>query len=267
MRAVTNNSRFRPLIYGGRFNNDAMNELNEIKGRVHSLQSLGTVDGPGVRFVVFFSGCPLRCKCCHNPDTWNFKSGSEYTAKEIVSKVERYKSYFGKNGGITLSGGEPICQAEFAAEIFRLCKEKGINTCLDTSGAVLNDAVIKLLSLCDRVLLDIKYTDGELYKENVGMTYENALEFLDIIQKMNIPTTVRQVVIPGINDSEENFHALEEIINIHPCVDSLELLPFRKICQIKYDEMGISFPFSNIEEADNRTVKNIENILRKKCFE
>ena len=154
----------------------------ENSGYVHSIQSLGTVDGPGVRFVVFLSGCPLRCKCCHNPDTWEFSRGMLCTAEEIVKKAERYRSYFGEKGGITLSGGEPLCQADFCAEIFRLCKEKGINTCLDTSGAVLNESVLELLSYTDRVLLDIKYTDNALYTENVGMTLNGVLEFISTLE-------------------------------------------------------------------------------------
>ena len=241
-------------------------EKNAVKGRVHSLQSLGTVDGPGVRFVVFFSGCPLRCKCCHNPDTWDGSGGSVYSAEEIVKKAERYRSYFGENGGITLSGGEPILQAEFAAEIFRLCKEKGINTCLDTSGAIMNDSVIKLLKYTDRALLDIKYTTETLYKENVGMTLGSVLAFLDTLEKMSIPTTVRQVVIPSVNDSEENYTTLCKIIKEHSCVDSLELLPFRKICQIKYDGMGIKFPFSDIPEADVEKTRAKEKELKERCF-
>ena len=180
-------------------------------GKIHSVFSGGTVDGPGVRFVVFLSGCPLRCKCCHNPDTWDFNGGMLYSAENIVKKAKRYREYFGENGGITLSGGEPVCQAEFSAEIFRLCKENGINTCLDTSGAVVNASVLKLLRLTDRVLLDIKYTDSELYKENVGMELNAALLFLDTLQQMNIPTTLRQVIVPGINDTKENFSALENI--------------------------------------------------------
>ncbi len=237
-----------------------------VNGYVHSIQSLGTVDGPGVRFVVFFSGCPLRCKCCHNPDTWDFKGGSVYSAEEIVKKAERYRSYFGESGGITLSGGEPIMQADFAIEIFKLCKEKGINTCLDTSGAVMNDAVKKLLEYTDRVLLDIKYTSDELYKENVGMTLGGALEFLDELEKMHIPTTVRQVVIPSVNDSEENYTALCKIIKEHSCIDDLELLPFRKICQIKYDEMAVKFPFSDVPEADVEKTRAKEKELKEKYF-
>jgi pyruvate formate lyase activating enzyme len=241
-------------------------ERSEIKGYVHSLQSLGTVDGPGVRFVTFFSGCPLRCKCCHNPDTWAFGSGTEYSASEIVKKAERFRSYFGEKGGITLSGGEPICQSEFATEIFRLCKEKGINTCLDTSGAILNDSVKRLLSYTDRVLLDIKYTNNGQYTENVGTSLDAVLDFLNTLENMKIPTTVRQVIIPEVNDSDENFSELERIIKAHTCVDGLELLPFRKICQVKYDEMGLKFPFSDVTEADTEKVKKLENKLKEKLF-
>ncbi len=235
-------------------------------GKVHSIQSLGTVDGPGVRFVVFLNGCPLRCKCCHNPDTWDFNAGSEYSADEIVGKAERYREYFGKTGGITLSGGEPLCQSDFATEIFMLCKKRGINTCLDTSGAVLNEGVKSLLKFCDRVLLDIKYTNEKHYKENVGMKYESVLKFLGTLEKMNVNTTVRQVIIPGINDTEENFSELEKIVKMHRCIDGIELLPFKKICQVKYDSMGIKFPFSNICEGDIEKIKLIESELKAKCF-
>lgn len=238
----------------------------EIKGRVHSFQSLGTVDGPGVRCVVFLSGCPLRCKCCHNPDTWDLGGGTEYGAEEIVKKAERFRAYFGEKGGITLSGGEPLCQARYALELFRLCKERGINTCLDTSGALLGADVTKLLGYTDRVLLDIKYTSEELYKENVGMSLSRALEFLGTLEKMKIPTTVRQVVIPGVNDTEESLSALEGIIKAHACIDGVELLPFRKLCRVKYDKMGITFPFADIPEADAAEVARLETELKSKCF-
>ena len=137
-------------------------------GTVHSIQSLGTVDGPGVRFVVFLKGCNLRCGCCHNPDTWEMNGGKTYTASEIVDMALRYKEYFGRDGGITVSGGEPLLQAEFVREIFSLCHSEGINTCLDTSGSILVDPVRELLSVTDRILLDIKYTNDEQYKKHVG---------------------------------------------------------------------------------------------------
>ena len=209
-----------------------MNEMKE--GRIHSFQSLGTVDGPGVRFVVFMQGCNLRCGCCHNPDTWEMAQGKTYSAQEVADRAKRYKEYFGEDGGITLSGGEPLLQPDFAAEIFRLCKAEGISTCLDTSGSILNSSVLKLLDLTDRVLLDIKYTDKDSYLQYVGCEMGKVLEFLDLLQKKGIPTTIRQVIIPTLNDSMENIKTLKEIAKAHPCVDKIELLPFKKLCSMKY---------------------------------
>lgn len=218
-------------------------------GRVHSIQSLGTVDGPGVRFVVFFQGCNLRCKCCHNPDTWDMQGGKEYSAQEIADKAVRYKEYFGAEGGITLSGGEPLLQADFAREIFEKCREKGINTCLDTSGSILNERVKELLEVTDRVLLDYKYTDDASYRENVGCGIDKVKAFLEYLQEKNIPVTLRQVIIPTVNDTKENALKLREITKKHTCVDKVELLPFRKICTVKYENMGIPFPFGHLPEA------------------
>lgn len=232
-----------------------------IKGRVHSIQSLGTVDGPGVRFVVFFQGCPLRCKCCHNPDTWNFEDGTKYSAEDIVKKASRYKEYFKDKGGITLSGGEPLMQAEFAEEIFRLCCLEGINTCLDTSGIILDTKVKELLSLTDRVLLDVKYTNEKDYAENVGCSLSDVLEFLSYLNEKKIPTTLRQVVIPTVNDTEENVLALKKIRDDHPCVDKVELLPFKKICQTKYDQMEIPFPFGDMPTPSKERMAELERIL------
>ena len=230
-------------------------------GRVHSIQSLAASDGPGLRFAVFMQGCPLRCGCCHNPDTWDFGGGKEYSAEEIVQKASRYKSYFGSKGGITVSGGEPLMQADFVREIFELSHNEGINTCLDTSGCIMNDDVKKLLRHTDRVLLDIKYTDGELYQKHVGCEMKKALEFLDYLNKEKIPVTLRQVIIPTLNDNEENIKKLKEIADKHECVDKIELLPFRKVCQIKYDNMGIEFPFKDIPEPSKETMGNLEKIL------
>ncbi len=231
------------------------------KGFVHSIQSLGTVDGPGVRFVVFLQGCNLRCKCCHNPDTWEMNTGTEYSPEEIVGKALRYKSYFGKDGGITLSGGEPLLQIDFAAEIFSLCREKGINTCLDTSGSISPDKAEGLLSVTDRVLLDIKYTNDGDYRENVGCDMKRVLEFLGKLEEMNIPVTVRQVIIPGVNDTEENIKILKEIVSGFTVVDKIELLPFRKICQTKYDSMGMEFPFGHLPECGSEKIDYLKALL------
>ncbi|MBR3592672.1 MAG: pyruvate formate lyase-activating protein [Clostridia bacterium] len=232
-----------------------------IKGNIHSLQSLGTVDGPGIRFVVFMQGCNLRCGCCHNPDTWEISGGTEYTPEQILEKVLRCKDYFGKTGGITISGGEPLLQSEFCYELFSLCHNEGINTCLDTSGSILNEGAKKLLTVTDRVLLDIKYTNDADYLEHVGCDMQKPLEFLTYLQTQKIPTTLRQVIIPTLTDSEENIKLLKDIAEAHPVVDKIELLPFRKICQTKYDNMNIPFRFGNIPEPTQETMKNINKLL------
>ncbi|MDO4608903.1 MAG: pyruvate formate-lyase-activating protein [Clostridia bacterium] len=232
-----------------------------ISGKVHSIHSLGTVDGPGVRFVVFFQGCNLCCGCCHNPDTWEMGGGTEYTAEDILNKVVRYKEYFGDEGGITLSGGEPLLQSEFAYEIFKLCKESGINTCLDTSGSILNDSVKRLLEHTDRVLLDIKYTDNNQYKEFVGCEMDKPLEFLDYLNEQKIPTTLRQVIIPTLTDDEENVKKLKDIADNHPCVDKIELLPFRKICQTKYDNMNLKFAFGHLPEPTHDQMQKLNALI------
>ena len=230
-------------------------------GRVHSIQSMGTLDGPGVRFVVFLQGCPLRCKCCHNPDTWEFDGGTEYSSEELVKRAIRFKEYFGEEGGVTVSGGEPLLQADFVKNLFEKCHQYGINTCLDTSGCVLTDKVKDLLSVTDRVLLDIKYTADELYRENVGCSLDAPLAFLDYLCEQNIPTTLRQVIIPTKNDTAENILALRSIAKAHSNVDKIELLPFRKICQVKYDKMELTFPFSHIPEPTREKMKELEKAL------
>lgn len=230
-------------------------------GEVHSFQSLGTLDGPGIRFVVFLQGCNLRCGCCHNPDTWDCGAGTQYTPEDILQKALRFREYFGSQGGITVSGGEPLLQAGFVAELFRLCHENGINTCLDTSGSLLNEEVKGLLSLCDRVLLDVKYTRGEDYLRHVGCSMEKPLQFLDYLDEQHIPVTLRQVIIPSLNDGEENILRLRDIARAHNCVDKVELLPFRKICQVKYDEMGIPFPFAHLPEPTKEQMARLEELL------
>ncbi len=235
--------------------------MDPIKGQVHSIQSLGTVDGPGLRFVVFLQGCNLRCKCCHNPDTWDMHGTKTFTAEEIVEKATKYREYFGEKGGITLSGGEPLLQPDFAYEIFKLCHENGINTCLDTSGCILTDSVKNLLTETDRVLLDIKYTDDDLYVQNVGCSLSKPMEFLAYLSEQKIPTTIRQVIIPTLNDNEENIEKLNAIVEKYTCIDKVELLPFKKICQTKYDSMNIEFPFANMDTPTKETMDKLNNLL------
>lgn len=231
-------------------------------GIVHSIQSLGTVDGPGVRFVVFLKGCNLRCGCCHNPDTWDMSGGRSYTASEIVDKTIRCKEYFGHDGGITVSGGEPLLQADFVREVFSLCHSEGINTCLDTSGSILNDSVRELLTETDRILLDIKHTNDEQYKKHVGCSLSAPLEFLSYANRNNMPVTLRQVIIPTLNDSDDNIRELKNIADAHPCVDKIELLPFKKLCQVKYDMLGIPFPFADIPEPSSDIMSKLTDMIK-----
>ncbi|MBE5803518.1 MAG: pyruvate formate lyase-activating protein [Clostridiales bacterium] len=229
-------------------------------GRVHSFQSLGTLDGPGVRFVVFMQGCNLRCGCCHNPDTWDC-GGTEYTPEDVLKRAVRFREYFGAAGGITVSGGEPLLQAEFVTELFRLCHGAGINTCLDTSGSIMNDNVRALLAETDRVLLDIKYTNDADYRRYVGCGMAAPMAFLDYLDAQRLPVTLRQVIIPTLNDSRENVLALREIAAAHPCVDKVELLPFRKLCQVKYDQMSIPFAFGHLPEPTKEQMEQLNQLL------
>ena len=230
-------------------------------GRVHSLQSMGTLDGPGVRFVVFLQGCPLRCHCCHNPDTWALDGGTPYSPDELVSRALRFREYFGDKGGVTVSGGEPLLQAAFVHQFFSLCHEQGLHTCLDTSGCLLTDEICSLLDVTDRVLLDIKYTRDEDYRAYVGTSLYGPLAFLDLLCRKQIPTTLRQVIIPTVNDTEDSVLSLKQLAETHPNVDNVELLPFRKLCQVKYDTMGIPFPFGHLNEPTGACMAHLQNLL------
>ena len=232
-------------------------------GRIHSFESLGALDGPGLRCVIFMQGCPLSCGCCHNPDTRDFSGGQGMTAQEVFKKILRYKPYFGQDGGVTASGGEPLCQAGFLCELFALCREAGISTCLDTSGCVINGEVEKLLSLTDFVLLDVKYQDDEKYQKYAGMKYADAVKFLDLLEKFNVSTVIRRVIIPGLNDTVEAGDALAHLAREYSCVDKIELLSFKKMCQMKYDKMGMEFPFAHIPEPSPEAVRREEERLNK----
>lgn len=230
-------------------------------GRVHSVQTLGTLDGPGVRYVLFLQGCPLRCGCCHNPDTWEFSGGKEMTAAEVFAQVQRYRPYFGANGGITLSGGEALLQADFAAELFGLCKAAGIHTCLDTSGCILTESVKNLLRVTDLVLLDIKYTTDEKYRAYVGCCLQSVVDFLDYLAAEGIATWLRQVVIEGKNDDAENFAALAQIAKSHANVEKTQLLAFRKLCSTKYEALQKPFIFGDIPETSADKLRLLQEKL------
>lgn len=232
-----------------------------MQGRVSSIQSMGTLDGPGVRFVAFLQGCPLRCSCCHNPETWNPDGGTLFSANALFKKAERCRLYFGEKGGVTLSGGEPLMQPGFAAAFFALCKENGIHTCLDTSGCLWNAEIEALLSLTDYVLLDIKYPNDVLYQKFVGCKMDAPLHFLAELEQRQIPTVLRQVIIPGLSDTPESMELLAKLQAKHTCVEKIELLPFRKICTSKYASLGIPFPFAEIPTPSRADIKALESFF------
>lgn len=233
--------------------------MAEIKGNISSFQSMGTLDGPGVRFVAFTQGCPLRCACCHNPETWNVSGGTVYTAEQVVNRVLKYKEYFGETGGITISGGEPLLQPEFTAEIFRLSHENGINTCLDTSGCVPLAAFV--LDYTDYCLLDIKCTTDGQYKKYVGCSLAKPLDFLKQLNDRNIPTRIRQVIIKGLNDTPESIRKLKDLVSPFNCVREIELLPFRKLCVSKYEKLEFDFPLKETPETTQKEIDELKKFL------
>ena len=221
-----------------------------MNARISKFESLGALDGPGIRYVIFFQGCPLRCAYCHNPETWDINGGQEYTLDEVYKKIMRHKSYFGANGGVTFSGGEPLLQAEFLTALAVKLKEQGINTALDTSGCIINDSVLQLINEVDLVLLDIKMTNNEDYVKYTKCIFDRVTGFLKLLEKAGKDTIIRQVIVPTINDDDKNKTKLKEICKSYKCVKKTEFLPFKKLCIEKYDRLGIVFPFRDILEKE-----------------
>ncbi len=232
-----------------------------MKGYIHSVQSMGTVDGPGVRAVVFGGGCSLRCSYCHNPDTWDVNSLEAIDSIELSKKIMRYYPYI-KNGGVTFSGGEPLCQAEFFLELGELLKNEGLHIAIDTSGHSENPRAKELLELCDLVLLDVKFTNEEDYKKYTGGSLETVIELLDWLESCGKPVWIRQVIIPNINDSEENIRRLAKILKPYKNIEKVELLPFKKLCLEKYKALNIPFPLENTPEMAKEQVESLENLLK-----
>lgn len=234
--------------------------MDSTTGKIHSFQSLGAVDGPGIRFVVFMQGCPYRCPYCHNPDTRPFSGGEEYTVEEIVKKAVRFKSYFGEKGGVTVSGGEPLAQAEFVAKLFEELHKVGINTALDTAGYPVNESVRNALKHTDTVLCDIKFPTDEQYKTHIGTSLETTLQFIDECNNYNTDIIIRHVVVPGMTDSVENIKQISALAKRAKGLKKIELLPFKKLCVQKYNELGLDFPLKDTPEC---TAEKIEQLKRR----
>ena len=226
-----------------------------MKGNIHSIESFGTVDGPGIRLVVFLQGCPLRCLYCHNPDSWRIGTGKETDASEIIAEFERNRSFY-SNGGITVSGGEPLLQLDFLTELFTLAKERGIHTCIDTSGITYREdreylqRLDKLLSITDLVMLDIKHTDPERHVALTGAAPAPVLAFLAHLDLIGVEVLVRRVIVKGYTDDPDELYLLGKLIGSYSCVKSLDVLPYHSLGAAKYSELGIDYPLAGMPPVD-----------------
>jgi len=231
-------------------------------GRIHSLESFGTLDGPGIRFVVFMQGCPLRCQFCHNPDTWEVNAGTKYTVEELVNEIVKYKSYMEfSGGGVTFTGGEPLLQAEFILEVVKEIKKMGISVALDTSGFVWNRHVEEVLEYTDLVLLDIKNFDPLVYKTVTGVSLSPTLKFLEYLKEKNIVAWVRYVVIPELTDNLDSVEKLSVHLDGYPNVEKIELLAFHKMGEYKWEELGIDYQLTDTKEPGKELMEQVREIL------
>lgn len=233
-----------------------------MKGSIDSIESFGLVDGPGIRTVVFFSGCKLRCIYCHNPEMW-VKKKDNYTSEELVKKILRNKPYFGKNGGVTFSGGEALCQVDFLIETCKLLKKENIHIALDTCG-VGNGKYEEVLDYVDLVIFDVKGLAKEDYKKMTRYDIDESLKFLEICQKKNKKMWIRSVIVPGINDNEEFVLGLKKIIRTLKNVEKVELLPYHTLGVEKYKKLNISYPLDGVEAMDAERCKKLQDILTEK---
>lgn len=241
--------------------------MAELKARVHSLESFGTVDGPGVRLVVFLQGCPMRCLYCHNPDTWEVNAGTEMTVDDILAQYDRNASFY-KRGGITVTGGEPLLQIDFVMELFKRAKQEGIHTCVDTSGITFvpdqPEVVARFDALCeltDLFLLDIKQVGTEEHRKLTGHSNENILAFAHYLAQKNQAIWVRHVVVPGITDSEQEWTALGQLLAKLPNVKALEVLPYHTMGVVKYEKLGIPYPLKGVPALDKKTAVHAREVI------
>ncbi len=231
-----------------------------VKGKIHSIESFGTLDGPGVRYVLFLQGCALRCIYCHNPDTWNTCNGKEVDSEDIVKDVLSYRNFI-ISGGLTLSGGEPLLQSEFALDILKRCKDYGIHTALDTAGTVPISISKEVLDVADLILLDIKSIDESLYKEITGCSIENTLLTLDYCEKIKKPVWIRHVLLPQYTTDISSLNELALYLSKFSCIELVELLPFHKMGEYKWDELGYSYTLKDIKEPTTDEIQKAKDIL------
>lgn len=240
-----------------------MEDDKQYYAKVHSIESFGTVDGPGIRFVLFLQGCHLQCKYCHNRDTWDMKGGEYKSVDDIFEKIKRYKNYMMlSGGGVTVTGGEPLLQAKFLIELFKKLKEEGIHTCIDTSGivAITND-IKELLKYTDLVLLDIKHIDDEKCKKLVGVSNQRELEFAQYLSDNNIKIWIRQVLVPGYTDNEEDLKKLKKFIKSLKTVENVQILPYHSMGKFKWEKLGAKYELEDVRTANQSDVDRAKKII------
>ncbi|MEH7384436.1 pyruvate formate-lyase-activating protein [Bacillus sp. JJ1521] len=239
-----------------------------MNGRIHSIETCGTVDGPGLRYVIFTQGCLLRCQFCHNPDTWKLNMGKEMSVSEIINDIKTYLPFFqASGGGVTVSGGEPLLQLDFLIELFKECKKLGIHTTIDSSGGCFTrslqfmERLEELLTLTDLILLDIKEIDSAKHKELTGMSNEHILDFAQYLSDKNVPVWIRHVLVPTISDNDEDLTKLSEFIKTLKNVKKIEILPYHKLGIYKWESLGLEYKLKDVEPPTVERVKNAERIL------
>lgn len=237
--------------------------MENLIGKIHSFESFGTVDGPGIRFVVFMQGCPLKCKYCHNRDTWDISNGTEYELEYVLNQIMHSKPYFeNSNGGVTISGGEPLLQVKFVTELFKELKKLNIHTAIDTSGSFkINENIKELLSYTDLVLLDIKHINNEKCINLTGISNKNTLNFARYLSENNITVWIRQVLVPGITDNEEDLYLLKEFIDSLSNVQKVELLPYHDMGKFKWEEFGEEYPLKDTPLPTQEQINKAKLIL------
>lgn len=239
------------------------NSSNEINARIHSFESFGAVDGPGIRFVVFFQGCALRCKYCHNRDTWAINAGMEYTSDELLAKITRYRNYFTvSGGGVTLSGGEPLLQQDFLLELLPKLKKQKIHVAIDTSGNFpLTDKMKKIIDLTDLFLLDIKCINDVICKDLVGVSNKLELEFANYLSSINKDVWIRQVLVPGITDHEDDLLKLKDFLATSKNVKKVEILAYHDLGRFKWENLGCNYELADVPNATPEDVARAKKIL------
>lgn len=242
-------------------------ESAPVLGNIHSVESFGSADGPGVRYIVFLKGCAMRCKYCHNPDTWAGQGEDWQTPEEVLRKALRYKNYWKKNGGITVSGGEALLQIDFVTELFRLAKEKGVNTCLDTSGNPFTreepffGKFRKLMEVTDLFMLDIKHMDPAGHRKLTGCDNANILDMARFLSDSGKAMWIRHVLVPGITDDEEQLTSLRKFIDTLKTVERVEILPYHTLGVFKWKELGIPYQLEGVEPPTEEQVKRAKELL------